>query len=97
MKTHDEMITRWMKDPEFKAAYDALEPEFEFFDALMAARQKSGLTQEEVAERMGTSRSAVARIESGGGKRRHSPSLATIRRYADALGCKLQIKLVKKK
>jgi hypothetical protein len=54
MKTHEEMTDDWMKDPKFKAEYDALEEEFSIFDALVEARQKAGLTQEEVARRMGT-------------------------------------------
>jgi transcriptional regulator with XRE-family HTH domain len=54
------------------------------------------LTQEEVALRMGTKAPAVARIESGGGKNKHSPSVATLRKYADAVGCKLEIRLVPK-
>lgn len=96
MKTHDEMVAGWMKDPEFKAAYDALEPEFDLLDELLKARDEAGLTQEAVAERMGTSRPAVARIESGGGRQKHSPSIATLRKYAEAVGCRLQIKLVRK-
>jgi len=97
MKTHDEMVAEWMKDPEFKAAYDALDPEFELFDELLAARQAADLTQEAVAAHMGTSRPAVARIESGGGRQKHSPSVATLRRYAEAVGCELKILLVKKR
>jgi len=95
-KTHDEMVSDWMKDPEFKAAYDALEDEFALFDECLKARKRSGLTQEQIAERMGTKASAVARIESGGGKKRHSPSIATLRRYAEAVGCKLKIELVQR-
>jgi len=94
MKTHDEMIAGWMKDPKFKAEYDALEDEFALFDAVLAARKRAGLTQAEIAARMGTKAPAVARIEAGGGSKRHSPSIATLRRYADAVGCKLKIELV---
>jgi transcriptional regulator with XRE-family HTH domain len=52
------------------------------------------LTQAQVAEKIGTSQSAVARMESGSGK--HSPSLATLSKYADALGCKLEVRLVRR-
>src|SRR4030042_5309067 len=94
MLTHEEMVGKMLEDPEVKAEYDALEPEFELLDELLKARDEAGLTQEDVAKRMGTSRPAVARIEAGGGSKRHSPSIATLRKYADAVGCKLQIKLV---
>jgi len=96
MLSHEEMVLKMLKDPEVKAEYDALEPEFELLDELLQARGEAGLTQEDVAKRMGTSRPAVARIEAGGGSKRHSPSIATLRKYAEAVGCKLQIKLVRK-
>jgi len=80
-----------LKNPEFKAAYDALEDEFSALDALLQARKQAGLTQAEVAERMGIAQSALARIESSLGSRKHSPSLATLRRYAEACGKKLTI------
>lgn len=94
MKTHDEMIADWMKDPAFKAEYDALEDEFAIFDEVLKARKRAGLTQEQIAVRMGTKAPAVARIEAGGGSKKHSPSLNTLRRYAAAVGCKLKIELV---
>lgn len=94
MKTHDEMVAGWMKDPEFKAGYDALEEEFALLDEVIKARRRAGLTQAEIAARMGTKTPAVARIEAGGGSKRHSPSIATLRRYAEAVGCRLKIELV---
>ena len=63
-------------------------------DELIKARNKAGLTQAEVAERMGTKTPAIARLESGGGSKKHSPSIATLHKYAEALGCALEIKLV---
>jgi DNA-binding XRE family transcriptional regulator len=96
MLTHGEMVCKMLENPEVKAEYDALEPEFELLDELLKARDEAGLTQEDVAKRMGTSRPAVARIEAGGGSKRHSPSITTLRKYAAAVGCKLQIKLVRK-
>jgi len=84
-------IKRSLKNQAFKAAYDALEDEFSALDALLQARKQAGLTQAEVAERMGIAQSALARIESSLGSRKHSPSLATLRRYADACGKKLTI------
>lgn len=94
MKTHDEMVADWMKDPKFKGKYDALEEEFNLFDAVLKARKRAGLTQAEIAIRMGTKAPAVARMEAGGGSKHHSPSIATLRRYADAVGCKLKIEFV---
>jgi transcriptional regulator with XRE-family HTH domain len=94
MKTHDEMVTEWQEDPAFRNAYEALAEEFSLFDTLFQARTKAGLTQAEVAERMGTKTPAVARLEAGGGSKKHSPSIATLQKYAAAVGCRLEIQLV---
>ncbi|MBF0260736.1 MAG: helix-turn-helix transcriptional regulator [Magnetococcales bacterium] len=88
------MVAEWMRDPEFKTAYGALDEPFRLFDALFEARRKAGMTQGQVAERMGSSTPSVARLKSGGGRARHSPSIATLRRYAEAVGCRLEIRLV---
>jgi transcriptional regulator with XRE-family HTH domain len=88
------MIKDWMKVPKFKEEYDVLEEEFTLLDELLKARKGAGLTQEQVAKRMGTKTPAIARIESGGGRKKHSPSISTLRRYAEAVGCRLKIKLV---
>lgn len=77
-----------LKNPEFKKEYDALEPEFALARELFRARGKAKLSQAQVAKRMGTSQSAVARIESG-----RTPSLTSLRRYAKAVGRKLEIRL----
>ena len=79
--------------PGVRAAYDELAEEFAFLDQVLKARTKTGLTQAEVAERMGTTQSAVARLESANVK--HSPSLATLQRYALALGHRVEVRLVK--
>lgn len=78
----------------FKAAYDKLEDEFSALEALLQARKEAGLTQAEVAARMGVSQPVLARIESSLGNRKHSPSLSTLRRYAEACGKKLIIQMV---
>lgn len=83
----DELAKKWMKDPEFKVEYDALEEEFALASALIDARSQSDLTQEQIAERMGTSRTAVVRLEGG----RANPSIKTLQRYAQATGTKLRI------
>jgi DNA-binding XRE family transcriptional regulator len=78
----------------FAEAYDALELEYKVVYQMLKARSRAGLTQGAVAERMGTTKSAVSRLESAG---KHAPSLATLKRYASAVGCELQVKLVPQK
>lgn len=80
---------RWMKEPGFKAGYDALDEEFALASQLIEARSRAGLTQAEVAERMGTSQSTVARLESGTAK----PSLSTLKRFAQATGARVRVTL----
>ena len=80
-----------MKRKEFKEAYDGLEDEYALIREMLFARSRSGLTQEAVAELMGTTKSAVSRLEAGG---KHVPSLTTLKKYAQAVGCRLEIKLV---
>jgi len=92
--THAKLKTRALADPEVKAAYDALEPEYKLIAELLRARKKSGLTQAQVATRMGTTNTVVARLEAGGGRKRHSPSFETLRRYARAVGKRLDIRLL---
>ena len=75
----------WMKDPEYRKEYDALEDEFAIAKALIKARSAAGLTQDQVARRMKTSRSFIARLESG----RVFPSTRTLQRYATATGHRL--------
>ncbi|HTH59035.1 MAG TPA: helix-turn-helix transcriptional regulator [Paraburkholderia sp.] len=82
-----------LANPEFRAAYDALEEEYAALDALLSARKEAGLTQAQVAERMGTTASAVSRLESSLASERHSPSFSTLRKYAAACGKKLVISL----
>jgi transcriptional regulator with XRE-family HTH domain len=93
MKTHKELVKKMLKNPAVKAAYDAQAEEFELLDELLKARRRAGLTQTEVAALMGTQTPAIARLESGGGSKRHSPSIATLRKYAAAVGCRLEVKL----
>lgn len=95
MKSHNEMINKWMENPDFKQEYEALEAKFTLFDELLRARKEAGLTQAEVAERMGTKTSAVARLETGGGNQKHSPSIATLQKYAKAVGGHLEIRLIR--
>lgn len=92
MLTHKGLKARALERADVKAEYDGLDEEFRFLDEFLKARAAAGVTQAEVAERIGTTQSAVARLESGRGK--HSPSIATLEKYANALGCRLELRLV---
>lgn len=92
--THQSFKNKALKDPEIKKAYDDLEEEFALVAELIRARKMKGKSQKEVAKAMHTSPSAISRLEAGFGRERHSPSLDTLRRYANALGCYLSIKLI---
>lgn len=83
-----------MQRPGFEVAWDALEEEYAALNALLLARQQAGLTQAEVAARMGTTKSAVSRLEAALRSEHHSPSFATLRKYAHACGKRLLIKMV---
>ena len=78
---------KWSKDPAYKAAYNALEQEFALATTMAEARSRAGLTQAEVAERMQTSQSNIARMEAG----RSTPSTRTLERFAEAVGTRLKI------
>jgi DNA-binding XRE family transcriptional regulator len=91
---HAEFLVAARQHPGFNDAYDSLELEYTVASQMLKARAKAGLTQDAVAERMGTTKSAVSRLEGAG---RHAPSLATLKKYAAAVGCDLQIKLVPQK
>ena len=80
-----------MADDEFRREYESLDEEFSVAAQLIEARMKANMTQEEVARRMGTTQSVVARLESG----HPLPSLRSLRRYASAIGGKLEIRLVR--
>jgi len=95
MLTHKELKSRALARRDVRAEFDKLEEEFAFLDEFLKARAAAGMSQAEIADRMGTTQSAVARLESGRGK--HSPSLATLRKYARALGYRVDLRLVKEK
>jgi DNA-binding XRE family transcriptional regulator len=90
---HEAFLARARRRHGFQEAYDALETEYQVANELIAARARAGLTQEAVAQRMGTTKSAVSRLESGG---KHTPSVGTLQRYAKAVGCEIKIELVPK-
>ena len=77
----------WFKDLEFVREFDSLEEEFTLTRALIGARAQAGLTQEELAQRMGTTQSVVARLEGG----RSRPSTTTLAKFAEATGTRLRV------
>jgi ribosome-binding protein aMBF1 (putative translation factor) len=85
----EEIEKRLLSDPKVKAEYDALAPEFEIATELIRARIRAGLSQAQLAERMKTSQSAVARLESG----QTLPSTKTLLRFAEATGSKIEVRL----
>ena len=92
-----EFIRELMKDKKFKAEYEKSSPEFELLEKMLRARATAGLTQTQVAKKMKTTTSVIGRLETAGGKKRHSPSLQTLERYAKAIGCKLKIDFIPSK
>jgi len=81
---------RFMEDPAFREEYAKADSEYALIEAMIRARTAAKLTQAELAERIGTTQSAIARLEGGG----VSPSFATLRRYAEATGTRLSVELV---
>jgi DNA-binding XRE family transcriptional regulator len=91
---HKAFLAKAKKRKGFTAAYEALELEYAVANQMLRARARAGLTQDAVARRMGTTKSAISRLESAG---KHTPSLETLKRYARAVGCNIQVKLVPQK
>jgi len=85
----EKLKARLLDNPKLKAEYDALAPEFEIAAELLRARLRAGLTQTELADRMGTSQSTIARLENG----QTHPSTKTILRYAEATGSRVHVRL----
>jgi len=79
--------TKWLKEPAYRKAYDALEEEFTLAAAIVEARAQAGLTQAQVAKRMHTTQSNIARLEAG----RTTPSTRTLESFARAVGAHLKI------
>ncbi len=86
---YEDFKAQLLVNPKVKAEYEALAPEFEISAELLRARLRSGLSQAELASRMGTSQSAIARLESG----QTLPSTKTLLRFAQATGSKIQVRL----
>ena len=88
---HKEFLAKAGKREGFTDAYDALALEYQVADQMLKARARAGLTQSAVAERMGTTKSAISRLEAAG---KNAPSISTLKKYAQAVGCELQVHLV---
>lgn len=93
--SHAELRKKLLSNPKTLAAYDDMSPEFSLLRQMLKARQRAGLSQAQIANRMGTKAPAVTRLESSLSSGKHSPSVATLRRYAQAVGCELEVNLVK--
>jgi DNA-binding XRE family transcriptional regulator len=95
VQTHDQLVKKLMGRPGVRAEVERIErEETALLDALLKARQAAGLTQAQVAERMGTQAPAVARLERALATGKHSPSIATLRKYVKACGKRLFVHVV---
>ena len=88
---HKAFLEKVSKRRGFREAYGALEVEYALAREMLSARTRAGLTQEAVATRMATTKSAISRLEAVA---KHAPSVASLKKYAEAVGCKLKIELV---
>ncbi|TXH51421.1 MAG: XRE family transcriptional regulator [Cellvibrionales bacterium] len=91
---HDQFLAKAGEHKGFTKAHESLELQYQVVNQRLKALTRAGMTQDAVAEREGTTTSAVSRLEAAG---KHAPSLTTLKRYAKAVGCELQIKLVRPK
>lgn len=89
MRNFDDILKEALKDPEFKKEYDALEVEFSIIEQVIRKRLDKGLSQKQLAEKIGTKQSAISRLEAGNA----NPSIAFLEKVAKALGGKLQVSL----
>ena len=94
MQTHNQLVKKMMRRPGVKVEVERIErEEGELLDSLLKARHDAGLLQADVAARMGTQAPAVARLERALATGKHSPSVATLRKYVDACGKKLVLRV----
>ena len=92
--THEELKHKAFKNKNVKKEYDKLDLEFQLLNEMLTARKEAGLNQSQVAELMGTKQTSITRLESALSIGNHSPSLSTIKKYANAVGCHLDIRFV---
>lgn len=93
-RTLEKHISEHMKNPKFRKAWHDLDPEFELLESFIKAREKAGLTQGELAKRIGTKQPALSRLEGG---RFTKATMETLKKIADALDMRLVIRLEKKR
>ena len=94
MLTHKQLRAKALAIPKVKIEFENARAEYALLDEFLKIRAAKGFTQNQIAEKIGTTQSVIARLESG--KSKHSPSIATLSRYAEALDCQLEIRLVQK-
>jgi transcriptional regulator with XRE-family HTH domain len=92
--THEELKQKALSNQNVKNEYDKLDLEFQLLNEMLTARKQAGLNQSQVAELMGTKQTAITRLESALSIGNHSPSLETLKKYATAVGCHLDIRFV---
>ena len=92
--THEALKQKAFKNKNVKNEYDKLDLEFQLLNEMLTARKEAGLNQSQVAELMGTKQTSITRLESSLSAGNHSPSLSTIKKYANAVGCHLDIRFV---
>lgn len=90
MTSYDKFKAELLEDPQVKAEYDALEPEFDIIQAMIDARKKQNLTQKELSERTGITQADISRIENG----TRNPSLDMIKRLASGMGMRLKLEFI---
>ncbi|MBQ5564447.1 MAG: helix-turn-helix transcriptional regulator [Clostridia bacterium] len=90
MTNYEKYFAEQMQNEEFRKEYEALEPEFAIIQAIIDARQETGLTQRELSERTGIAQSDISKLENGNA----NPSIRTLKRLAEAMGKQLKISFV---
>ena len=91
MTDYDAYVAEKLKDPEFKAEYDALEPEFAIIQAMINARKECGLTQKELSAKTGIAQADISKLEKGNA----NPSLRTLKRLAAGMGRTLKVEFAR--
>ena len=91
MTDYDAYVAEKLKDPEFKAEYDALEPEFAIIQAMIDARKECGLTQKELSAKTGIAQADISKLEKGNA----NPSLRTLKRLAAGMGRTLKVEFAR--